>query len=326
MRLPHARLNDGFYFRPYELFPVDLIVAFFSGLFASFSPCVVVLIPLMTYRFVESEQRSYKSFLLLALGFLVTYLLLGYFLSGVFVSEVQNGFKLGLGILFAILGLLAFLNRLNPMDLPIFKNAILAGAVFSLIISVNPCTLPFLGIVIATNGSSAVIANLLAFGMGLLVPAILFAFVGSSILKMPRKGSKLYHYVNRLMSLLLLGSGAYLALSIRAFDSADIYVVAGLLLLSFLALMKAFFIVNQKEDLKRPRNLLYMASMLLIILASIVHCSSVVSDGDLEQAGPQVCSYSPDSGCEICGRCTVIFAIAAALGVAGTVLAKFRAE
>ena len=296
--------------------------AIISGLIAAFTPCVVVLIPLVLYTFFNDENRKAVPFVIFVIGFILSYLLFGYLLGGIFSSTLQNGFKLGLGILFVILGILSFAEKINPLNFPIFKNSLLAGAGFALLVSFNPCTIPYLSILIATEPAS-IFVNLSLFGIGLLIPSLLFAFVGQSILKLPKKGGKLFHRINKLMSVILIASGAYLALSIKTFGVLDSYIVAALLIVVFAVLIRSFFIISKKRDILKPKNIVYILSLLLIIAATVMHCNSVVEQAqsvDIE-SGNFVCTV--DMGCEACDRCITIFSIATALGVLGTILAYY---
>jgi cytochrome c biogenesis protein CcdA len=300
---------------------MEPFLAITSGLIAAFTPCVVVLIPLVLYTFFNEDNRKILPFSLFVVGFILSYLLFGYIMGGIFSSDMQNGFRLGLGILFVVLGVLSFAERINPQNITIFRNSLLAGAGFALLVSFNPCTIPYLSILIAADPSS-VFVNLSIFGIGLLIPSLLFAFVGQSILNLPKKGSKLFHRINKLMSIILIASGIYLALSIKSFGVLDSYMVAALLVIVFAVLVRSFFIISKKKDFLKLKNIVYIASLLLIILATVMHCNSVVEETQIDpSSGNLVCSM--DLGCEACSRCINVFSIATALGVLGTILAYY---
>lgn len=306
-------------------------ISFVSGIVAAFTPCVIVLFPLVLYRFFSEDRKRVRPYLAFVMGFLISYVIFGYFISGLFSSFIQNGVKVGLGLLLVILGILSLMGKLNPLNIPVVKNPLLLGGLFALALSFNPCSLPYLAAIITLNTQGAVMLNLVAFGFGLLAPSIIFAFIGQSLLAYAKKGYAVFGTVSKLMSIVLIASGAYLALSIRGFAFYDVYIVALFLLVISVVLLRAFFIVNSKEDLLRLPNILLLLSFLLIVVTAILHCNTTIADESAsglpgamdglsltDSLGMMVheqesCSASGVSGCEICMRCITTFSIAASL-------------
>jgi len=114
---------------------VDLSLCYLSGLLAAGTPCVVVLIPLILFRFRGHIDRHLLWFVL---GFVISYAALGLVASKVLSSPLQNGIRLGLSGSMVILGTLTINGKINPIDLPFRDNSFLLGVGFAMLISVNP--------------------------------------------------------------------------------------------------------------------------------------------------------------------------------------------
>ena len=162
---------------------MSLIISYFSGLVAAFTPCVIVLMPILLYRFFHENKKDFLNFSIFTTSFILSYLIFGFFLSSLFTSSFQNGIRVGLGFLFVILGILALMSRLNPINFPLFKSNITLGIIFSLIISFNPCTIPFLSVIISLNTNFNIIINMLLFALGIITPSIFFAFFSKKNIK-----------------------------------------------------------------------------------------------------------------------------------------------
>lgn len=301
------------------------ILSFISGIIAAFTPCVIILIPIVLYRFSNKEKLNVKEFLTFILGFLVSYVFLGYIIDGLFTSFIQNGIKVGFGLLFVVLGLLSLGNRINPLNFPLLKSPLLFGISFSFIVSLNPCTIPYLSLIISLNQKSQVILNIASFGLGLLVPSISFAVIGKSVLKFANTNANLFHKVNQLMSVILVFSGVYLALTIKSFQRYDIYISSLFLLIVFAIILKCYFIINTKKDLFKIKNVLLLLSLLLILLGAMSHCNSYVKHESnyLEYNNIESFSHynheelscsSVDLNCSVCTRCISIFTLALFFG------------
>ncbi|MEM4638077.1 MAG: cytochrome c biogenesis protein CcdA [Candidatus Woesearchaeota archaeon] len=289
-------------------------ISYLSGLLAAFTPCVIVLMPLLLYRFFNKEKKQWKSFSFFIIGFLIFYFILSYLLASIFTSQIQNGFKLGLGIMFVVLGILSFMERLNPLDLPLVKNPFIIGVIFAIIAASNPCALPYFSVIVANSASTMFIINIMAFGLGIITPSVLFGLIGQKMTGIAKSSGKFFHSINKLMSLILVVSGAYLALSIKDVLINDIYVVAIMLTLTFVIIIRVFFIINNKKDLLNVKNILLLVSLLLIIFVAVYHCNSILPEKNIHSSG--VCSVDVLS-CNVCARCVWVFGVAALLGFVG---------
>jgi thiol:disulfide interchange protein len=299
-------------------------LSYISGIVTAFTPCVIVLMPIMLYRFFNKDKKQWRSFAFFIIGFLISYVVLSYLLAGIFTSQVQNGFKLGLGLLFVVLGILSFIERLNTLDLPAANNPFVLGLVFSIIAASNPCALPYFSIIVANSLPTLLIINILLFGLGIITPSIFFGLIGQKMINLAKKSGKFFHSIHKLMSIILIASGIYLALSIKSMMMNDLYVVGGMLALTFFIVIRSFFIINDKKELLNIKNILLLLSLLLIIFVAIYHCNNtIVSSGIVHTDG--VCSADDVLSCPVCTRCITIFGIAAFLGFIGLFLVdKFR--
>ncbi len=287
-------------------------ISFLSGIFAAFTPCVIILIPVVLYRFSSEKKLRVRPYALFVLGFLFAYLALGELVSSLFTSSVQNGIKLGFGLLFITLGVLSLLDKINPVQFPLFKSPLLFGASFAFIIAFNPCTIPYLSVVIALSKTASLV-HIAAFGLGLLVPSLAFALIGKSVLDFAHRNAHLFKRTNQVMSVVLIVSGAYLALTIKSFGAYDIYLSSFFLIIVYALILKYFIIVSSRRELYRPRNIVLLFALFLILASAIVHCHSFVQhhEGD---SGELTCS-AQTLDCVVCTRCITTFGLALLLGV-----------
>ena len=304
---------------------MSVVSSFLLGLVAAFTPCVIVLIPAIVYRF-SGENFSWKGVLGFSGVFVAVFFLIAQFFSYLFSSSVKFGFHLGIGIFFIILGILALRGRINPLNFPAIKNPYLFGLIFALIVAANPCSFAYLGVILASNKFAAI--DLIAFSIAMLLPALLFAIFGNSLLKYTKKTSKITNGITHLMNLLLIAMGVYLIFKIRSFGLGDAIAAAVLILLSFYILLKATYFFKHRIDWKK---ILLLVALIGIMAASIIHCNyyaSLQTDTTrynyltgFEQPVQPTCSSDIDD-CETCMRCITVFSISAALGGIGIFLAS----
>lgn len=310
---------------------MNILISYFSGLVASFTPCIIVLIPILMYKFISEGKIEYKKFFLFLGGYIFFYILFGYFLKNTLTSQIQNGFKFGLGLLFIILGILSIFNKLNPIKIPIFNNPYLLGISFALIVSFNPCSLPYLSIIFSETGSK-IFYNLIFFALGLITPAFIFSFFGISFLNISKKTQKITSKINTLMHYILILSGFYIIFTIKSFSDYDIYLVGVFFIFIFLILLKSYFIINSKKDLFKLKNVLLLLSLIIIVFTAVTHCAyqvksydnSKVLFGNLNNNKQQFSCSSNVFECKICTTCIYKFLFASFLGFLAIVLTKFN--
>jgi len=223
---------------PIDFSQLDIPFCYISGVLAAGSPCVVVLIPLILYRF--RGNTHFMQLLYFTSGFIVSYVGLGYAASQAMRSPFQNGFKLGLGAIFTLLGVLSSKGKVAPPEMNLLKgNEFILGAGFALLISVNPCTLPFLAIVISLHTTNALI-SLSFFGLGMLTPSLLFVLVGKASIKAFTKYGEILQVINKVMNLILCFSGGYLVISTLSLTIYDACLAAAMLSLATVCIFRIY--------------------------------------------------------------------------------------
>lgn len=279
-------------------------LAFISGIIAAFTPCVVVLIPLILYRLSLSKHK-FKDVGMFIFGYTVSFALLGFLLQQVLASQIANGFRLGFGLFFIVLGVLALMGKLNPINIPIVKNTAVLGALFSVLMIANPCSIPYLGAIISLENPALVFFDLLVFGIGSVLPAIVFAIAGKTLLDKVAKKTAFSKRIMWLLHLLLIISGVYLIAQITSFYYYDVLFAALLLIAVAFILARALFISRKPNELIKPQSLMLLLSLALIILAAVLQCQ-------ITDKAPNVyaCATGNVLDCSICLRCILIFSIA----------------
>lgn len=252
------------------------MLAYSSGTLAAVSPCVVVLIPLLLFRFVQPKEQDATrqrgmcavcfEVLQFVVGFQSAYAAFGLVVSSLLTSSAQNGFKAGLGAFFAVSGSLAVNDRIDPMSLPLFQHPVLLGVAFAVLVSVNPCTVPFLAVVITLSTTEALLA-LLCFGFGLLTPALLFVMLGRGFVRALRSWRGVMHAMNKVMSIVLIGAGYWLVYSVVVQGTLDYLVTAVLQTLTVAMAMKSFYLFDL------GRSYLYLAVVAIALLSVAGYCA-----------------------------------------------------
>lgn len=302
-------------------------LAFISGLVSSITPCVIVLFPIILYRFFKKEEKQIRNFILFIAGFIITYVILGLIINKLFQSPIQNGIKIALGLTLIILGVLSLLNKINPLNLPIIKNPLLLGVIFSAAISINPCTLPYLGLIISTTSTTQILINMIFFALGLITPAIGFALIGQTFINITKKTSHLTKKIKRLMDVLLISTGVYLIYTIKNFTQTDLFITTLMMSILFFILVKSFFIINSKKELLKLKNILLLISLATILYLTIVNCNNIISQEDNQNIlnnnslNTEVHTCTANTECEICTKCIQQISLATTIGFIGIFLA-----
>ena len=268
------------------------------------------------------------------LSFIATYSLFALFLKTILSSSIKYGLQMGIGILFVVLGVMALMGKFNPVSFPLIKNKFLFGALFAVIISINPCTFAYLGVLLGTTKTTSLFLTMIFFSFGLLTPAILFMIFGRKLLFEVKKFGKITHAMDIGMNVLLIGIGAYLMFTIKSFGVLDVYISGALLVLTFIILLRSFYFLRGWNELKSPINTLLFVSLVIISLAILIHCHSGVQNNQENYISPfsnktivssgssgETCSGNVET-CSVCRRCMFIFSV----GAGGGFLAIFGAE
>eukprot|EP00808_Paulinella_micropora_P005804 g55089.t1 len=218
-----------------------IVLSYMAGLLAAVSPCVIILVPLVVYRFSSLQPTKpggrqggkLCQVLLFVLGFQASYLVFGHMFRRLLTSSLQNGFKMGLGGFFVVVSALSLAERIDPLSLPIFQHTFLMGLSFAMLLSLNPCTVPFLALVLSLSTTQALV-GLLSFAQGLLTPAILAVLLGHHLTDSCGRVLSLENMARakKVSALILAGSGAYLLYAVDVATQADVYLSSFLFLLS----------------------------------------------------------------------------------------------
>ncbi len=312
-----------------------LLNSLISGMIASFTPCVLVLFPIVMYRFMKDEKLVKKDYFLFILGFLSSFLLAGFVLFNFLNSSFQNVVKFVLGFFLITLGALELFNKINTLNIKPIMNTYLYGFLFAFAVSISPCALPFLGSMIGLGINFNMLINFLLFGLGLLTPSFLFLFVSKNILSKIMKSKKYLYYFSKFMSIILILTGAYISLTITNLKVLEIY-ISGFIL--FLLIFFIFFTFLKTKKLKEflfiPRLILFL-SLISFLAVYIFSCSSDLNKKnnfnslfknnfnnkgyDISMVEQTQCGYNTLK-CEICMKCFKLFSITLFLTFAGNFL------
>ena len=299
-----------------------------AGVLGAFTPCALVLIPLVLARFTGQKRRIGTSLILFLAGFLLSFSVIGLVLEGMFQSHLKDGFSFGLGILFMGIGALAFTGRLNIANAPVVRNAFLAGIIFALAGALNPCTAPFLGIIISLNSSAGMMFHTILFGLGLITPALIAGIAGTSLSRMPRLSHRADTIIQKIVSAILIMAGAFLVIRVDRFTPYDSVIAAGMILFTLAIIIRSLFIITNWHDLKRPLTL----AILLLIAGTIIGGTSLclsksmqsVQDTARESHTSVLNIYSSQptcnavqESCQRCADCMTTFAAIAFMGAGG---------
>ncbi|KNC52331.1 uncharacterized protein AMSG_12154 [Thecamonas trahens ATCC 50062] len=264
-------------------------MAYTSGLAAALSPCVVVLIPLVLFRFSghiaskpllpsHTKHGARPSLQLVAdlagfaLGFLTAYVAFASAVAYALTSSAAGGVTAAMGMIFAVSGALSLADRMQPLDVPLLSWPPAVGVAFAALVSINPCTIPFLAVVISYSARSAAVA-LVAFGCGLLTPAITCALMGSGVVALVKRHGAALHYLNRAMSAVLIAAGGWLVSSVHTYSTLEAAIVA-----AAAPVVAAFVLSAFAADLPPNTGLYRDAKPLLVLLAGatvVVFCGLV---------------------------------------------------
>lgn len=207
--------------------PFDFVIAFFSGVLVSFTPCVYPLIPITVgYIGARSPESRFKGLLLSFIyvtGIAVTYSALGLLasLTGTIFGKISSHPLTN--ILVGTIIILFGLSMLDLFNLPLFRIAkpptlkkqnyfstFIFGLSSGLLIS--PCLTPVLGSILAylTTKKTVLYGSMLlfcfAYGLGFIL--ILLGTFSGFLLSLPKIGRWML-YIKRFFSFVLIGIGIY---------------------------------------------------------------------------------------------------------------------
>jgi cytochrome c biogenesis protein CcdA len=303
-----------------------------SGILASLTPCVLVLFPIVMYRFVKEDKIDKKKYLFFVLGFLSSFLLSGIVLFNLFNSGFKNGFQFALGLFLITLGVLEFMGKVDSLNFKAVKNTFLYGFIFSFAVSLSPCSLPFLGAMLGMGLSLNLALEFLLFGLGLLFPSFIFVFVSKTLLSSIKKTKKFMYYLSKFMSFVLIFTGIYVSLRINNLSSLEIYFSSFILILMVFFVFLSFVRSNNFSKLFTiPRFLLFL-SLIFLVVSFTYNCFTHQVDSykfneviglETQDRGDGLSEYSCGfavEDCSECLRCFYLFGFALFLAFLGNFL------
>ena len=211
---------------------INIIIAFFGGLFSFLSPCVLPLIPfyvtyLTGFSIKELSETKSKTLVLkkslgFVIGFSIIFIIMGVSVSSLGKIFLKNGklFREISGIIIIIFGLhttglfkIKFLYREkrygNMNKIKGNFSSILMGMAFSL--GWTPCIGPILSSILLYSGNSSTVGKgallLIAYSLGFAIPFILTAFILDSIGDYIKKLSKYFDKISIISGVLLIIMG-----------------------------------------------------------------------------------------------------------------------
>jgi cytochrome c-type biogenesis protein len=234
---------------------MDLLFAALAGSLTILSPCVLPVLPFVT----ASSLRSHKwGPVALALGLLISFV-------GASILISSTGFVLGLkpetmkviaGILMLLSGLLFLSQRLSdgfaaklsafssfqasgqPRSSELvteFLNGLVLGIVWT------PCSGPSLGVALGLAAKAGSLGQaslrLLLFGIGAVVPLLLFSYGAKSLLKNVKNNAQTITYFKKVFGVLIMAFGVAI---ITGYDRNIEAFLTGLMPDSFLSFITKY--------------------------------------------------------------------------------------
>ncbi|KAK2956093.1 hypothetical protein BLNAU_8873 [Blattamonas nauphoetae] len=268
------------------------LFAFPAGLAAALSPCTIILIPLLVCRFAEKDKKGPWPMIQLAIGFLFAYQLIALFFQQLLSSSFSNGVRLGLGLFFVTLGLQSLIGKTSPMSFPLFKSPFFLGISFAGLVTANPCTMPYFGILLSLFNGFELMFQMFLFSLGMLTPAILFTIFGQALLSaIQSKTSSVFHWLNKILAVVLIVSGAYTCISIHGLSMKDSIATALCLAICFVLLSRTYAETPTLKGIFSQKNgKLMIAGLSLLVLGVAGGCTA------FSYMKPTACSKVPGIG------------------------------
>ncbi len=323
----------------------QLISSLGAGTLAAFTPCVIVLFPVILYTYFNKEKKLWFRLSIFSVSFVVSYILFGYLLATLVTSAIKNGVLISIAIIFIILGFMQIFKVTRNLNVKFTNNDILLGIVFAIVTSTNPCTLPFFGVIIGQNLAYSIILNLAMFAIGILIPPIVLLIATDSLFyTLKRKISRLSNAIELPLNILLILMGIYILIKVSKIGYSDLFIISIVLFFLLFFFMWSFYLLTTKKDLLRIENILLIVGSALLIFVIFYHCSNTISQTpvpsqdsingisnhnilkttdllinsknhtfSLGTKKQQTCSYTEISHCPYCFRCINLFLISSGI-------------
>jgi thiol:disulfide interchange protein len=273
-----------------------LLFGFLGGLILNLMPCVLPVISLKIFGFVQqagqSRQKIFRSGIAFVIGIFAWFLTLAVLLiilKGAGRDVTWGGFQFTNPYFVLVLSVIVLVFALNlfgvfEISLPqsITRNLLstsdrkdLLGSFFQGVFATvlaTPCTAPFLGTALGfafTQSAAIIMAMFVAVAAGMSAPYLLLSAQPAWLRFLPRPGSWMVH-VKQFMGFLLLATLLFLLYVVGAQRGLEgaIWASCFLLVISVACWMKGAFVVPTAPAVKRG---VVLALMLLLVIGSGVY-------------------------------------------------------
>jgi cytochrome c-type biogenesis protein len=234
---------------------MDLLLSVLAGSLTVLSPCVLPVLPFVT----ASSLRSHKwGPLALALGLLISFVGASILISstGFLLGFSAETMKIIAGVLMTLSGLLfvsqkladGFASKLSVLSnihvsenqnhselVTEFINGLILGIVWT------PCSGPSLGVALGLAAKSDSVGQaslrLGLYGVGAVLPLLLFSYGAKSLLKNVRKNSQMISNIKKIFGILIMGFGVAI---VTGYDRNIESFLTGIMPDSFLSFITRF--------------------------------------------------------------------------------------
>jgi thiol:disulfide interchange protein/DsbC/DsbD-like thiol-disulfide interchange protein len=281
-----------------------LLFGFLGGLILNLMPCVLPVISLKIFGFVQqagqSRQKIFRSGVAFTIGIFAWFIALAVLLialKGAGRDVTWGGFQFTNPYFVLALSVIVLVFALNlfgvfEVSLPqsVTRNLLstserkdLLGSFFQGVFATvlaTPCTAPFLGTALGfafTQSAAIILAMFIAIAAGMSAPYLLLSAQPAWLRFLPRPGPWMVH-VKQFMGFLLLATLLFLLYVVGAQRGLEgaIWASCFLLVISVACWMKGAFVVPTASAVKR---VVVLALMLLLVI-----CSGVYFIGDKFQS------------------------------------------
>jgi thiol:disulfide interchange protein/DsbC/DsbD-like thiol-disulfide interchange protein len=273
-----------------------LLFGFLGGLILNLMPCVLPVISLKIFGFVQqagqSRQKIFRSGIAFTIGIFAWFMALAVLLialKGAGRDVTWGGFQFTNPYFVLVLSVIVLVFALNlfgvfEVSLPqsVTRNLLstserkdLLGSFFQGVFATvlaTPCTAPFLGSALGfafTQSAAIILAMFIAIAAGMSAPYLLLSAQPAWLRFLPRPGPWMVH-VKQFMGFLLLATLLFLLYVVGAERGLDgaIWASCFLLVISVACWMKGAFVVPTAPAMKR---IAVLALMLLLVIGSGVY-------------------------------------------------------
>jgi len=273
-----------------------LLFGFLGGIILNLMPCVLPVISLKIFGFVQqaglSRQKIFRSGIAFTIGIFAWFIALAVLLialKGAGRDVTWGGFQFTNSYFVLALSVIVLVFALNlfgvfevSLPQPVTRNLLstserkdLLGSFFQGVFATvlaTPCTAPFLGTALGfafTQSAAIILAMFIAIAAGMSAPYLLLSAQPAWLRFLPRPGPWMLH-VKQFMGFLLLATLLFLLYVVGAQRGLEgaIWASCFLLVISVACWMKGAFVVPTASAVKR---IVVFALMVLLVIGSGVY-------------------------------------------------------